>query len=130
MSMSKIPKMMIFKCSNCCKIVFDQLMLSFNAVNMNLCKMPICYRATDKLRICVFYSYCKSKIQLFSKVCVSRTLDIFLIRNCEYLPSVSAVNGNSAFIKMSSQVKQILRSLHYAFLYWITPLSAIRMCIK
>ena len=31
----------------------------------------------------------KAKTQLFSKLCVSRTLDIFLIRNCEYLPSVS-----------------------------------------
>ena len=48
----------------------------------------------------------KAKTQLFSKLCVSRTLDIFLIPNCEFLPSVSFVyNQNGACIKMSSQVK-------------------------
>ena len=48
----------------------------------------------------------KAKTQLFSKLCVSRTLDIFLIPNCEFLPSVSFVyNQNGACIKTSSQVK-------------------------
>ena len=48
----------------------------------------------------------KAKTQLFSKLCVSRTLDIFLIPNCVFLPSVSFVyNQNGACIKMSSQVK-------------------------
>ena len=65
-------------------------------------------RATDKLRICVFYSYCKSKNPIIFKTMVSRTLDIFLIRNCEYLPSVSISclqSKRCTFIKMSSQVK-------------------------
>ena len=48
----------------------------------------------------------KAKTQLFSKLCISRTLDIFLIPNCEFLPSLSFVyNQNGACIKMSSQVK-------------------------
>ena len=42
----------------------------------------------------------KAKTQLFSKLCVSCTLDIFLIPNCEFLPSVSFVyNQNGACIK-------------------------------
>ena len=48
--------------------------------------------ATEQQISCVsayFTHTVKAKTQLFSKLCVSRTLDIFLIRNCEYLPSAS-----------------------------------------
>ena len=48
----------------------------------------------------------KAKTQLFSKLCVSSTLEIFLTPNCQFLPRVSFVyNQNGACIKMSSQVK-------------------------
>ena len=74
----------------------------------------------------------KAKTQLFSKLCVSRTLDIFLIPNCEFLPSVSFVyNQNGACIKTSSQVKHNSTIvIYYAFLNRITPISAIGMCNK
>ena len=52
--MSKIPKMMSYKRSNCCKKVFYQLMLSLNAVNKELmCKICIKYEYVSRA-VCAY----------------------------------------------------------------------------
>ena len=85
-----------------------------DVINIFLCSTPLSIKFkllihTEQQISCVsayFTHISKAKTQLFSKLCVSRTLDIFLIPNCEFLPSVSFVyNQNGACIKTSSQVK-------------------------
>ena len=69
--MSKLPIIMAFKCTNCCKILFDRLRLSFDAANKILmCKIGIKWQFASRAvfayayvffkttRVCAYWSMC------------------------------------------------------------------------
>ena len=69
-TMSNLSTVMSFKCSNCCKVVYDHFQLSFNASNvLSLCIIDGKYQHTigavctyarfsETTRVCAYWSMC------------------------------------------------------------------------
>ena len=71
-TMSNLSMVMSFKCSICCKVVYDHLRLSFNASNaLSLC------------RICVKYQHTFGAVCAYARVFRKRPV-CALIGTCEY----------------------------------------------